>query len=530
MNKRLRQICLRMAMIVMMAVAVPFQSFAANAKIAFSDPSAEVGGTVSVTMKFTSTSGDTLGNTDVMLSYDANMLEYTGGSGNASGGAGAIRVTSGMEGKTEIVTSLEFKALQAGSTQIKVASWEGYDENGQTLTMDKEGSSSITITAPATYSTDAALQSLQISPGALNPAFSPEVENYTTTVGLDTTKLTVSALANSDKARVEVEGGNELVDGDNTVVCKVTAEDGTTVKNYTIVVTRVEGGENAVPETDAAASNLEVLAELESSKTLLKLGITALPEGVEAPTGLKESTVTIGDTKVQGWIPNVEGQPEYCVFYGVSERGIEGFYCYDRTDKTIQRYFQPAADQTADPDYVDVATKYNDLVDDYGTMKLIAIAAAVIAGILFVVLIVTMVSRRKPEDTDPEFKPERISDAKPERKPEPKPSRRTYGRKLTKEERYMMGEEDEYVEPEELPEESYSEPEPTTDMEAYQPETVTEEAAYVQAAPVEDVERTIAAKLAWEASAASAEPEESEEPEDSEEDDFEVFDLDEEGK
>ena len=171
MNKRLRQICLRMAMIVMMVVAVPFQSFAANAKIAFSDPSAEVGGTVSVTMKFTSTSGGALGNTDVMLSYDANMLEYTGGSGNASGGAGAIRVTSGMEGKTEIATSLQFKALQAGTTQIKVASWEGYDENGQTLTMDKEGSSSITITAPANYSTDAALQSLQISPGVLNPAF-----------------------------------------------------------------------------------------------------------------------------------------------------------------------------------------------------------------------------------------------------------------------------------------------------------------------------------------------------------------------
>lgn len=548
MNRKFKQVCLRLAVVILMAVAVPFQSFAANAKIAFSDPSAQVGGEVSVTMKFTSTSGEVLGNTNVMLAYDANMLEYVGGSENVNGGSGALRVTSGMEGKTEIASTLKFKALQAGSTQITVSSWEGYDEDGQMLTLDKQGSSSITITAPASYSSDASLKSLEVSPGVLTPAFDPAVESYTVTVGLDTEKLTVSAPANSDKAAVAVEGGTELQPGDNTVVCRVTAEDGTTVKNYTITVSKVEGGETAAAgETQpAAGTDLEVLAQLEAAKTPFKLGITALPEGVSAPAELKESTITIGDTKVQGWIPQTDGQPEYCVLYGVSESGAQGFYRYDMADRTIQRYFQGGAD-AADPNLVDVAQKYNDLVDDYGMVKWIAIAAMAFAVILLIALIVTltMASKRNRGGRDSYGgRPE------PEKRAS-KPSRGAGSKKLSKEERYMMGEEDEYEE-EDYDSEAYL-PEQAADLEetedladeadpaeerivreqkfVREPEFVREpRQASVDMVPVDAVELSLEAKLAREAAAAAAAaaaemPEAADEEED---DDFEVFDLDDE--
>ena len=512
MNRKFKQVCLRLAVVILMAVAVPFQSFAANAKIAFSDPSAEVGGEVSVTMKFTSTSGDVLGNTNVMLAYDANMLEYTGGSENVNGGSGALRVTSGMEGKTEIASTLKFKALQAGSTQITVTSWEGYDEDGQMLTLDKQGSSAITITAPASYSNDALLKSLEVSPGVLTPAFDPAVENYAVTVGLETEKLAIGALPNSDKATVAVEGGTELQPGDNTVVCRVTAEDGTTVKNYTITVSKVEGGENAgAGETApaAAGADLEVLAQLEAAKTPFKLGITALPEGVAAPANLKESTITIGDTKVQGWIPQTDGQPDYCVLYGVSESGNQGFYRYDMADKTIQRYFQDGA-EAVDPNLTDVAQKYNDLIDDYTMVKWIAIAAMAFAVVLLIVLIITltMASRRNQGGRDA---------YRDKMEPEKKPSRSSRGagsKKLSKEERYMMGEEEEYEE------EEY-------DSEEYLPEEAGElEHIPVRSVPADAVEQSLEAKLAMEAAAATAVemPEAADYDED--DDDFEVFDLD----
>lgn len=548
MKNRWKQISLRTFMAVVMAVAVSFQSFAASARIAFSDPSAEVGSQVNVTMKFTSTSGDVLGNTDVMLAYDSSMLEFVTGSENVSGGSGALRVTSGMEGKTEIVTSLTFRALAAGSTQITVSSWEGYDSDGQTLTLDRQGSSAVTITAPATYSTDAALQSLQVSPGTLEPAFSPDVENYSVAVGLDTERLTVSAVPNSDRAAVAVEGGSELLEGENTVVCRVTAEDGTTVRSYTILVNKTEGGASLGTEETGAdiPSDLEVLVELEASKSPLKIGIAALPEGVAAPAGLKESTITIGETRVQGWIPQAEGQPEYCVFYGVSESGVPGFYCYDRADRTLQRYFAGAAVEEISPELIGVAEKYNELADDYNLVRWAAILAFALAAVLLIVLIVVL---RKAGGG----KGRNGSSAPQSARAERRQSRAVGGRKLSKEERYMLGEEEEYEEehfepaPVMVPgqavpsvEADYLENEDDVAEERRYPSEETdylpeaadylpEEAVLSPRIPAaaEPVERAIAESLAKAAAAAVDEPAAVREPLD-EEDDFEVFDLDDE--
>ena len=122
MNKKWKALVMRLLCAVMLTAAISFQSFAANAKIAFSDPSGEVGQEISVTMKFTSTSGDAMGNTDVMLAYDAAKLEYINETENASGGNGAIRVWSAPEGKTEAATVLRFKALTAGTATITVTS------------------------------------------------------------------------------------------------------------------------------------------------------------------------------------------------------------------------------------------------------------------------------------------------------------------------------------------------------------------------------------------------------------------------
>ena len=175
MNSRFRRFVLGVLAAVILSAAVPFTGFAATARIAFSDPSTQVGEEVSVTMKFTSTSGDALGNTDVMLAYDPALLEYINETDNASGGNGAIRVWSGLSGTTEVVTNLRFRALQAGTATITITSWEGYDNQGQVLTVEREGSSTVTIAGLATSSTDARLQSLQISPGTLSPSFSPSV-------------------------------------------------------------------------------------------------------------------------------------------------------------------------------------------------------------------------------------------------------------------------------------------------------------------------------------------------------------------
>ena len=121
----------------------------------------------------------------------------------------------------------------------------------------------------------------------------------------------MSAVPASDKATVALSG-TDLQEGENTVTCTVTAEDGTS-HTYTILVNRVEGGESLADgqeETTAPAENVEVLAELEASSTPTKIGIAALPADVTVPYGMKETSITIGETKVQGWVPDTRRTAE----------------------------------------------------------------------------------------------------------------------------------------------------------------------------------------------------------------------------
>lgn len=528
MSRKVRQ-WINSLLLGMIGAMMPFflmTSFAATGRIAFSDPSANVGEEVSVTMKFTCTSGQALGNTDVMLAYDANMLEFINETENASGGAGAIRVWSGLDGKSEVSTTLRFKALQAGDTSITVTSWEGYDNDGQTLTVDKEGSSSIKIAGLPTSSNDATLQSLQISPGALSPAFTPATESYTASVDLNTDKLTVSAKANNDKATVTQEGGTDLKEGENTVVCKVTAEDGTTVKSYTITVSKVEGGGETAPagtDGETTAAEPEVLAELDVAAK--KVRIIALPTDVTVPDGFKESSIAIGDAKVQGWTWAEDETPRYCVFYGMNESGEQDFYRYDLTEKTIQRYFQdPAGENAASKeDYVKLAEDYNSLLSDFQLRLWIMIGLGVLAAVLAIVLIVVLTKKGKGGGQDGGSS---RYDDRPEKPRSASGSSR--GRKASKEERYMMGEEEEYEEPE-----TDSDPDaylPEIDVhtvrrrEVAAPEQVSEQRT-APAPQAEDMEKAITAKLAREAAAAARQPKE-EEFLDSDQDDFEFFDLD----
>lgn len=537
MNRKWKQIWIRFAMVLMLAVAIPFQSFAGNARIAFSDPTAEVGSEFTVNVKFTCTTGEKIGKTVVMLSYDTSAMEFVSGEPDVSGGNGAIRVIGSASGTSESASTLHFKALKAGSSKIQVTDYEGYDADEQLLDITQLGSSSVTIQAGSTTaaaSSDASLASMQISPGTLSPDFSADVDSYTASVSLDTDKLTVSAVPASDKATVALSG-TDLQDGENTVTCTVTAEDGSTVRTYTILVNRVEGGESLgeTSESEPAAENVEVLAELEASRTPLKIGIAALPADAAVPYGMKETSITIGETKVQGWVPDTQGsQPEYCIFYGVGENGTVGYYRYDLTDKTIQRYFEQSSEgNTQTLELQDVTNRYNALVDDYNIARITLIAVAVVAVILLVLLIISRKGNARREDAAYAGLDEKPVKADKKSRREARKS----GNKLSKEERYMMGEEDEYDEDYESEEDSrefqdgleVTGPE-DDELEPVDAEEFLPDPADDADAQLDQVKKQLAASVSGE----PGQPEENRKTEAAPEnksdadDDFEVFDLD----
>lgn len=421
----------------MMALIMPIQTltaFAATGRIAFSDKTASAGTEVSINMKVTA-SGGSLNSADVMLAYDASLLEFVSGT-DASGGAGSVRVKMGAEAgsTTSLSSTLKFKALGAGTTKITVSSQEIYDTADQLVTVDKQGDSTVTIKAAANASKDASLSELKISPGDLTPGFSPEVEQYTAMVGVDVDKITVSAPAASANARVSISGHEGLQMGENQVICSVTAEDGQTVRNYTIQVTKTEavasgGGSTAVP-----ADSVDVIT---AAKTVT---IIPLEDGVTVPDGFAECTIKIDGQDVPGWIWATDTDYKYCVFYGVNESGEKDFYRYDLKEKTMQRYFQDPTSKSeiSREQYVLLAEEYNSLTKDYDIRLWIIIGLIALAAVLLMIIAVLMV-RKNRGGGDDSF---RELDKKYPQKEEPV-ARQKIARPITKEERYMRGLEEE---------------------------------------------------------------------------------------
>ncbi|TDH21339.1 cadherin-like beta sandwich domain-containing protein, partial [Segetibacter sp. 3557_3] len=120
---------------------------------------------------------------------------------------------------------------------------------------------SITITRATPPATNANLSNLITSAGALNPVFAATTLDYTVSVANNVTSVTVTPTLADANATVTVRGNAvtsgsasapiTLVVGSNVIPVVVTAQDGSTVKNYSITVMKA-----AAPGTNANLSNL----------------------------------------------------------------------------------------------------------------------------------------------------------------------------------------------------------------------------------------------------------------------------------
>ena len=123
----------------------------------------------------------------------------------------------------------------------------------------------------ATMSNIATLQSLSLSNGTLSPVFSTLTRNYTASVsndvsGISATWLTTQADATS---QVRINSGNftsverganspnlPLVVGNNTINIRVTAQDGVTMGNHTVIVSRQRSSNTELSALAASAGPL----------------------------------------------------------------------------------------------------------------------------------------------------------------------------------------------------------------------------------------------------------------------------------
>lgn len=234
--------------------------------IAVSAGSLNIGQTVTVTAKALSASGDSA-YANMVLTYDAGILEFVSCNATYGGGGGSISVASDS-------FSVTLKAIAAGKASISLSATDGVIfSTAEELDSMAGSSTSVTVkneaagnntgnnnntgsnTNAAALSADNSLKALTISPGTLSPAFKGSTTKYTATVDNSVTSIAVSATPVNEKATIEsVTGNTNLAVGANVVQIVVKAENGTTA-TYKITVTRQAAGTTGSETTTTGGEN-----------------------------------------------------------------------------------------------------------------------------------------------------------------------------------------------------------------------------------------------------------------------------------
>ena len=249
--------------------------------IAVSASSLNIGQTVTVTAKALGASGESA-YANMVLTYDASILEFVSCTATYGGGGGSISVANDS-------FSVTLKAIAAGKASLSLSATDGVifstaEElesmagSSTSVTVNNEASTGNTGSSnagntgsnigtnngssstgngsnAAALSADNSLKALTISPGTLSPAFKGSTTKYTAAVDNSVTSIAVSATPVNEKATVEsVTGNTNLAVGANVVKIVVKAENGTTA-TYKITVTRQAAGTTGSETTTTGGEN-----------------------------------------------------------------------------------------------------------------------------------------------------------------------------------------------------------------------------------------------------------------------------------
>ena len=308
--------------VVVLCSALAFNVSAASATISFSNNSPKVGEAVTVSVTVQGT--EAMYSTDFNVSYNPNVLRFDGGD-SANGGAGNIKVASGVSGSTTQTYNLKFTAIAAGSSPISASGGAYYMEADDAVS----GSATVSV-SDATKSDNANLSALRVSAGTISPKFSQNVTEYTINVKKSITECKVYGTTADPNATIGITGSATLKIGENKRVLTVTAPSGAT-KSYTLIIIRSDVDdpeENTSSDVETPAA-LETVIDGNSYVVLSDISDVTLPKGFSPTTRLynnEEITVATDEKGV------------YELFYLKQSGSNEAYpYTYDEDKNAFER-------------------------------------------------------------------------------------------------------------------------------------------------------------------------------------------------
>ena len=159
-------------------------------------------------------------------------------------------------------------ALVKGDNDITVVCQA---ENGTKTTYSIKVTLNVTPTPEELKAQDTTLKSLSIKGYKID--FNANEKKYYINVDYDTTKITVNATPNNEKAEIKITGNTKLVIGKNTVKVNVVSEDKTKEDTYQIIVTRAEEEKEVVKTCPDSTSKKEWIIFTISLLLTFTLGI-----------------------------------------------------------------------------------------------------------------------------------------------------------------------------------------------------------------------------------------------------------------
>lgn len=235
---------LRFAFVIaLFSIFLPIKVSALTFKVEKSVDTAKPGSEVTVYVKASDVTEDSIQGYSINLSYDTTKLEYKSSNSDVS--------DIGVNGNPIIIKKKASGAPINTNTTLAAIVF-GVKNNAKTgdcnLTIDSSGvvlisgkttnaTNTSSMVKIVSLSNDATLSSLKIPNTTLSPKFDKNTLEYTTTI-TDITELTVNAVASNSGSKIMISDNyKNLVKGDNDIKIAVTAEDGVTTKTYVIKVT-----------------------------------------------------------------------------------------------------------------------------------------------------------------------------------------------------------------------------------------------------------------------------------------------------
>lgn len=328
-----------------------------------------VGDEVELTVDINSTAGISF--VDLELLYDDSLLEFVSGDEGVAADGGLVQISDHFsKNKNRKKYKITFLALGEGSWEFMTTTEPLiYDASFDVMSISTLRTT-VNVSQANTGEIKALLSYLRVVEGEISPEFSPENTQYELKVSNEVESLTIYADSKEDSHQVTIEGNSDLREGSNKVVIRVTDGNGNE-NSYVLSVYKnsLKEDESALggEETEAPKKEEEegteqpkeedggkdddsfmleggegIRSRIINERLNLLLSqrfiMVPLPENVAVPTGYEKTQLILDGNSLTAYTLVNDLENDFLLFYGKLKGGKEGFYFYDRVDKTLQRY------------------------------------------------------------------------------------------------------------------------------------------------------------------------------------------------